>query len=197
MRMSRVRDENLYNRWNTMKQRCFNPNNQKHKSYGGRGITICDEWMNYENFKIWALATGYAEHLTLDRIDTDGNYNPWNCRWVNQKVQQNNRRNNRRIIYKGKSYTLAELSDLTGIKSATIALRLNEGMTPREAVETELNHDYIFVEMNGEKHYLKKWCEILKLPYKTVHMRIKRGWTPEKALTTPIRKGNYKRSAKS
>lgn len=192
--MSRVRDENLYGRWNMMKQRCFNPNNNKYKNYGGRGIKVCEEWLDYHAFKKWSLENGFEEHLTIDRINTNGDYEPSNCRWTDYKEQANNKRDNRMIVFEGKEYTLAELSYLTGIEHATLSLRLSKGMTPEEAVYKTLNYDYVFIEMDGEKHHLKKWCEILNLPYKTIHARIKRGWEPERALSTPIRKGNYRRN---
>ena len=185
--VGRVRDENLYGRWNMMKQRCLNPNSHKYSNYGARGIKVCDEWMEYRNFKKWSLESGFEEHLTIDRIDANGNYEPSNCRWANYKEQANNKRNNRLVIFEDKEYTLAELSDKAGIKSGTISLRLDKGMIPEKAVYTSLNYDYIKVEMGGERHNLKKWCEKLNLPYKTIHIRIKRGWSIERALETPVR----------
>jgi len=194
MWVSRVRDENLYGRWNGMKQRCSNPNSHKYSNYGARGIKVCDEWMEYRVFKKWSLENGFEEHLTIDRIDTNGDYESSNCRWTNYKEQANNKRNNRLVVYEDEEYTLAELSDKTGIKSATLSIRLDKGMTPEEAVYTPLNYYRVNVEMNGEKHNLKKWCEKLNLPYKTINTRIKRGWDPIRALNTKIREGNYKRN---
>lgn len=191
--MSRVLDNPLYGRWNAMKQRCFNETNPKFHRYGGRGITIVDEWLDFHEFENWAKENGYQKELTLDRIDTDGNYGPSNCRWVNQSIQQNNRNNNRIIEYEGKEYTLAELSDLYDMNSATLAQRLDKGMSVKKALNKKMNFNYILVEHEGESKPLKQWCEQLGLPYKTIHARVSRGWEPKEALQKPVRKGNYKR----
>lgn len=86
----------LYNVWKSMKQRCNNKNNHAYKWYGGKGVKVCDEWNgshSYENFYKWAMASGYKEGLTIDRIDPDGNYEPNNCRWITISEQQRNRSN--------------------------------------------------------------------------------------------------------
>lgn len=89
----------LYTVWSDMKTRCYNSKRPKYKDYGGRGITVCEEWRNsFEAFYKWAMETGYDPHAkfgdcTLDRIDVNGNYEPSNCRWADMKTQQNNKRN--------------------------------------------------------------------------------------------------------
>lgn len=128
--------ERLYDLWCHMKQRCQNPTDKRYSLYGGRGITICEEWSDYSIFRKWALSNGYANDLTLDRIDNNGNYEPSNCRWTTQKVQSNNRRTNRIITHNGVSHTLSEWSDITGIKWCTIRRRIEVGWSVEQALTT-------------------------------------------------------------
>lgn len=90
----RQNDKNLYAVWNGIKQRCFNENNKSFHNYGGRGITMDSEWINnYEAFYNWAMDNGYKKGLQIDRIDNDGDYTPSNCRFVDNFIQANNKRN--------------------------------------------------------------------------------------------------------
>lgn len=95
-----------------MKARCYKENTKDYKNYGGRGITVCSEWLDKkngsENFIKWSFENGYKKGLTIDRINNDGNYEPTNCRWVDRFVQANNKRTNRIITYNGKTQTLKQ-----------------------------------------------------------------------------------------
>lgn len=83
----------LYRAWSAMKSRCSDSNSEYFKDYGGRGISVCAEWVNsFESFETWALSSGHEKHLELDRIDNNDNYTPTNCRWTTRTTQQRNRR---------------------------------------------------------------------------------------------------------
>ena len=101
---------------------------------------MCDEWLkDYATFRQWALDNGYSENLTIDRINPNGNYEPNNCRWVTQKVQQNNRRNNRLITFNGKTQTISQWSEELGFKRSVLGQRLNGmGWSVEKALTTPI-----------------------------------------------------------
>lgn len=128
----------LYNIWNSMRQRCNNPKHQAYTNYGGRGISICNQWNDFAAFRSWALSTGYdsdAERglCTLDRINPNGNYCPDNCRWTNMRFQTNNRRETIFITYKNITLPLTAWADVTGIKYTTLWRRYKRGL-PAEKI---------------------------------------------------------------
>ena len=132
-----MRYTRLYNIWRSMNQRCYNEKSVNFGRYGARGITVCDEWKeDFQSFHEWAMANGYSEELTIDRIDVNGNYEPSNCRWSTYKEQANNKRNSRIIECNGVSHTLGEWSEITGIRLATIWERLRKGWSPERALTT-------------------------------------------------------------
>lgn len=115
---------NTYMTWAGMKARCTNPNNTKYKDYGGRGITVCDRWLNsFENFL--EDMGECPEGLSLDRQNNNGNYEPENCRWATREEQLNNKRTNRFIEFDGRSQTLAQWSNELGVKRTTISERID------------------------------------------------------------------------
>lgn len=126
----------LYRVWIGMKGRCNNCKNKAYSYYGGRGIKVCQDWdESYALFRDWALANGYQENLTIDRIDVNGNYCPENCRWVSMKVQMNNTRVNRRITLNGETKTMAEWSESTGLSYETIRNRTIKGKPADEVLQ--------------------------------------------------------------
>jgi hypothetical protein len=127
----------LYRRWQGMKARCTQPNHKHYPNYGGRGIQVCERWLN--SFEAFAADMGptFSEDLELDRIDVDGHYEPSNCRWVDREAQQRNRRNNSRITYRGETRTVIEWAELMGVKPNTLTTRIRRGW-PAERVLLEL-----------------------------------------------------------
>lgn len=125
----------LYSIWLGMKQRCYYPNADSFVRYGGRGIQVCDEWVNaFSAFREWALSNGYRDDLSIDRIDNDGSYCPNNCSWETVVVQANNRSSNRYITFNGVTKTIAQWSADSGIGHATIRSRLSRFGSDHERV---------------------------------------------------------------
>lgn len=129
----------LYNIYHKMISRCYTVENKDYKRYGGKGITVCEEWWeSFENFQIWAMNNGYSEKLTIDRIDNLKGYTPDNCRWATHKTQQNNRTNNHRLTYDGKTHTLSEWEDITGINQDALYARLKLGWGVEKTLTTPI-----------------------------------------------------------
>lgn len=132
----------IYHIYLGMLDRCFDKNSRPYKYYGGKGITVCDEWIGTEGairFKEWAIANGYSETLTLDRIDVNGNYEPANCRWVTNQVQQNNRTDNRYVTIDGEVKTAKQWADSVGMNYTTLLARLKHGWDEKDAVFTPVD----------------------------------------------------------
>lgn len=129
----------LYRIWGAMIKRCHNPNAVNYSHYGGVGITVFDKWRNsFETFRNWALSNGYQEDLSIDRIDFNGNYEPSNCRWVDIKTQQNNKRNNRLLTYNGETKSLTQWSREIGVSDRALYKRLRRGWSTEETLSTPL-----------------------------------------------------------
>lgn len=125
----------LYHIWASMKDRCFNRNCTPYMNYGGRGITVCDEWKeSFINFREWAYKNGYKDDLTIDRIDNNGNYEPKNCRWVSRKVQNNNTRANVYITIDGETKTMSQWCEEKGLDYNTIIKRRYHGWSDVDAI---------------------------------------------------------------
>lgn len=121
--------------WQHIKQRCDNKQCKSYKNYGGRGITYNPKWSTFEGF--WKdMKDGYKDNLTIDRIDNDGNYCKKNCRWITNKEQQSNRRNNHYLEYKGEKLTISQWERKQGFNRNTIYSRLKRGWSVKDAILT-------------------------------------------------------------
>ena len=126
----------IYRIWSGMIDRSTNPKSNGYKNYMGRGIGICEEWKTFTNFRDWAFSHGYADNLSIDRIDNNGNYEPSNCRWVDAKTQGRNTRANVFVTYKGETHTLVEWSEIKGIPYNRVHQRIKSGWSFEDSIET-------------------------------------------------------------
>lgn len=184
----------IYTVYKDMIQRCINPNEPAYNDYGGRGITVCDEWMptiingkniGYFNFKDWAYSHGYVEGLSLDREDNSKGYSPGNCRFVTMKIQNNNRRNNRLVEYNGKVKTSTQWAELFNISPSTFRDRLDSGMSVDDAINKPIREQKMIVSSSGESHSETIWSRISGINRSTIHNRIyKHNWPVDRAILT-------------
>lgn len=132
----------IFRIWGNMKTRCYNKNAINFQDYGGRGITVCDEWKeDFSAFRDWALNNGYSPNLTIDRVDNEKGYSPDNCRWATPKEQANNRRGNRPITHNGETHTISEWADIIGIDDDTLLKRINSKTYTLERALTEQKNE--------------------------------------------------------
>lgn len=131
LRTHNLSKSRLYKIWKDIKERCYNKANKSYNNYGGRNILVCNEWKNdFKTFYDWAFANGYNENAeymkcTIDRIDVNKNYEPSNCRWIDIKTQQRNKRNNRLITYNGETHCISEWAEKLNVKYYTLWARIN------------------------------------------------------------------------
>lgn len=119
-------DSNLYDVWTNIKQRCLNENNPHYKNYGGRGITICDEWLDdFIEFQRWSIENGYKKGLNIDRKDNDKGYFPDNCRFITYIENQNNKRTNTYIEFDNETNTITNWAKKLNINPRTLVTRLD------------------------------------------------------------------------
>lgn len=128
----------IYRIWSNMKKRCNNPNFAEWEQYGGRGISVCDEWKNnFEIFYEWAISNGYSDDLTLERIDVEKNYEPSNCKWIKLNEQQRNKTNTVFIVENGIKISLSELAEKYNIPIKTIQRRYYRNMERKGYVDVQ------------------------------------------------------------
>lgn len=120
-------EKKLYSVWTGVRRRCLYPKTRQYPDYGGRGITICDEWAEYPAFKDWSLANGYEDGKSIDRIDVNGGYSPENCRWTGAREQARNRRNTRYVRVNGLTVRLQDLNEAMGVSHPVMLRKLRDG----------------------------------------------------------------------
>lgn len=136
----------LYNVLRGIKRRCYDKKYRDYPRYGARGITVCDEWLckdGYVHFRDWALANGYEDGLTIERLDVNGNYEPSNCAWKTVKEQNNNRRTNVFLEYNGERHTLAQWAEILNVPKATIKDRYSKGWSTEDILFYKGNKNHV------------------------------------------------------
>ena len=211
------KDENLARIkriWNGMIARCYNNKNASYKIYGGRGIIVCNEWQEFEKFYNWTLNNSYADNLSIDRIDNNGNYEPTNCRWITLKAQSRNRRKSAFIEYNGQIKCASEWAELYSLDRNLVLKRIRRGWGIHEALTTPktpvggktprrkaaynaklCSRKPRIIEYNGEKLTYAQWAEKLGINCNMLKHRINTGWSLERALSglpTKTNKHGYK-----
>lgn len=142
------RNTKLYNVWRSMKQRCALITSASYKYYGKKGVFVCKEWQQFSNFQKWAQQNGYAEGLSIDRIDVNGNYCQENCRWATKSAQANNTSRNRMLSFRGEQKTMSQWADAFGISYGTMNHRIQRGWDMQKIANTPQN----FLNENCRRH---------------------------------------------
>lgn len=133
----------VYRIWNGITQRCHNKNDTTYQNYGGKGIAVCDEWRkDFRSFYAWAMANGYRDDLTIDRIDNSKGYSPDNCRWATTKEQARNKTDNHLITHDGKTMCINDWRLEKGFSRNLIEERLKRGWSVERAISTPPNKKY-------------------------------------------------------
>lgn len=162
----------LYYVWTGLRTRCNNPRNTYFRYYGGRGITYTKEWESFESFRDWALASGYEEGLSIERIDVDGNYCPENCTWISLGDQQKNKTNAVLIIKDGETHSVAEWARITGLTDSVIRHRMERHTDPNIILSPDNRRENtIDITINGVTKSLREWSAYSGVPEKTIYRR--------------------------
>lgn len=178
-------DSRLYRIYYHIVQRCTNPNNARYKDYGGRGISVCEEWLkNKELFFEWSLKNGYSDNLTIDRKDVNGDYCPENCRWITNEEQQLNKRNTVTCSVFGKEMVSSVAADSFGIDRKTFLQRVDKGLKDEELIKKPTRRTVMY---NGKKYNLRELSKILNINYNTLQSRANRKLSDEE-MVAPVHK---------
>ena len=181
MKKERKRLKSIYN---GMRLRCYNENNVNYKYYGGKGVTICDEWLlSFENFFDWAINNGYNENLTIDRIDSEKEYSPDNCKWSTKKEQAYNRSMSVRLTLNGRTMYMTEWAEELEIDKKILSWRYNNGWSDEEILTRPRDYKENKLTLNEKTHSMSEWSRITGIKVATISDRMKKGWSVEDALT--------------
>jgi len=176
-----------YSCWVAMRKRCLNPNNTNYPNYGGRGIWICDRWLqSFEHF-LEDMGARPSRLHTIERVNNSLGYSKSNCIWGTRKDQSNNKRDNHIVEFDGQRKNVAQWGEAIGIKARVIRMRLSKGWDIESALTTPLN-DFRTIEFQGIRKTCAEWEPIVGIDRKILRQRLDHGWNVQDAMTRPMRK---------
>lgn len=180
-----------YKVWAGMKLRCGNPRDAGYMNYGGRGVVVCDRWINsFENFFADMGPRPTPKH-SIERIDNNGNYCPENCRWATRIEQARNKRRTIMLSYLGESKPLRVWCDELGIRPTTVARRIKLGWPAERALTDRIFPNRQQITLDGKSQTLKEWCDEFGIAYSHARSRVRRGKTPQEAIAILRAKTGY------
>lgn len=175
-----------YGIWKGMRSRCYNRSHQDYRLYGGRGIKVCERWSDFANF-LSDVGRCPNPSLSIERIDNDGDYEPGNVRWATAKDQARNRRTNRRLEFRGRSLTLIEWAEVSGVPYDTVRARADRGWSAEDILTVPVRRvrPKRFLKLNGVRRSIVEWADVIGVPANTLVTRLRMGWSVRRTLTTP------------
>lgn len=180
-----------YSTWGSMKQRCYYPKSISYPNYGGRGITVCDRWLN--SFEAFVQDMGpRPKGCSIERIDPNGNYEPYNCRWASALEQADNTRATNHVIYRGERINISEAARRAGLRQGSIRDRLAKGWTVEQAIETpqdktqgaRTKSNNRHVEYRGKSMILREACQLACVDDSHARYYLAKGMTMDQAVDT-------------
>lgn len=155
----------IYKIYRGMKSRCSCKTDYHYKWYGEKGIKVCDEWLNdFMSFYNWSMQNGYADDLSIDRINNNGNYEPNNCRWITQQEQCNNTRRNHYITINGETLTITQWAKKSGVNRKAIERKLKKGITGEKLLEPVITpHKGAIIQKDLQGNIVKEWKSLQEI----------------------------------
>ena len=184
MKYKRPRERGI---WTHIKGRCNNAKDPRYKDYGGRGITYDPKWENFLGF--WKdMHQGYADNLSIDRINVNGNYCKKNCRWATKTEQQRNMRNSLQVTHEGRTQSIHDWADELGVAGHTLFSRIQRGWSVESTLKKNVNSKMKKIEYGGKSRTIQEWADFLGISRRCFYSRLWRGLPKEKLFSSGNRK---------
>ncbi len=183
-----------YGVWRNMIQRCTNSRVPNYHRYGGRGITVCEQWRSFDTF-IQDMGRRPARGYSIERRENDGNYEPGNCYWATREEQENNKARSVKLTYKGKTLTLTQWARELNLDYEKVRARYKYGWSVEDIFEAPSNKYHkprshetrsVLITYGDKTQTVTEWATELGVPYEVIRSRHRYGWSPERIIETPV-----------